>query len=272
MMYFTQEQYETLKYEIKRRSEESKIWNKDGKRKAKYKKNHTAMSYEECEKYCEFYLSDNMRELNLIINKVLAKIRNEKEYFDERERYELKDLAYEVFVLSLGTYDPKAECSFKTFLYGNIFRKSTTYGRDRTRMSRCNCEPKWDKENKCYALNKRGEIDMRPVFDISMYSVIKKDGNEKEIWQDFKAKDNVENTVIEKQIPLEEYSDSVKAFLENMSRDARNVATYILDGYTKETIIKCKGVTTEQYNNAIREFRTFENVHILLGGQCNAKN
>ena len=104
-MYFTQEQYETLKDEIKRRSEESKIWNKDGKRKAKYKKKHTAMSYEECEKCCEFYLSDNMRELNLIINKVLAKIRNEKEYFDERERYELKDLAYDCLLYTSDAAD-----------------------------------------------------------------------------------------------------------------------------------------------------------------------
>ena len=105
-----------------------------------------------------------------------------------------------------------------------------------------------------------------------MYSVEKKNGNEKEIWQFLKAKDNVENAVIEKQMPVEEYSESVKAFLENMSRDAKIVATYILDGYTKEMIIEYKGITTEQYNNAIREFGTFENVHILLGGQCNAKD
>ena len=259
MMYFTQEQYETLTREILKRSNDKTrtgIW----------------LSFEQCEKYCEYYLSNKMKELKEVTNAVITRMENNKTVLDNREKYELKDLSYEVFVLTLGTYNPEANCSFKTFLYGNLKRKFYTYGRDKTRKSRCNWEHEWDEENRCYKKDKNGNIVKKPVFDISMYSVEKKDGNEKEIWQFFKAKDNVENTVIEKQIPLEEYSDSVKAFLENMSRDARNVATYILDGYTKETIIKCKGVTTEQYNNAIREFRTFENVHILLGGQCNAKN
>lgn len=259
MMYFTQEQYETLTREILKRSNDKTrtgIW----------------LSFEQCEKYCEYYLSNKMKELKEVTNAVITRMENNKTVLDNREKYELKDLSYEVFVLTLGTYNPEANCSFKTFLYGNLKRKFYTYGRDKTRKSRCNWEHEWDEENRCYKKDKNGNIVKKPAFDISMYSVEKKDGNEKEIWQFFKAKDNVENAVIEKQMPVEEYSDSVKAFLENMSRDAKIVATYILEGYTKEMIIECKGITTEQYNNAIREFGTFENVHILLGGQCNAKN
>lgn len=259
MMYFTQEQYETLTRAILKRSNDKTrtgIW----------------LSFEQCEKYCAYYLSNKMKELKKVTNAVITKMENNKTVLDDREKYEMKDLSYEVFVLTLGTYNPEANCSFKTFLYGNLKRKFYTYGRDKTRKSRCNWEHEWDEENRCYKKDKNGNIVKKPVFDISMYSVEKKDGNEKEIWQFFKAQDNVENAVIEKQMPVEEYSDSVKAFLENMSRDAKIVATYILDGYTKEMIIECKGITTEQYNNAIREFGTFENVHILLGGQCNAKN
>lgn len=258
-MCFTQEQYETLTKAILKRSNDKTstgIW----------------LSFEQCEKYCEYYLSNKMKELKKVTNAVITRMENNKTVLDDREKYELKDLSYEVFVLTLGTYNPEANCSFKTFLYGNLKRKFYTYGRDKTRKSRCNWEQVWDDEHHCYKRDENGSIVKKPVFDISMYSVEKKDGNEKEIWQYFKAKDNVENTVIEKQMPIEEYSDSVKAFLENMSRDAKIVATYILDGYTKEMIIECKGITTEQYNNAIREFGTFENVHILLGGQCNAKN
>lgn len=258
-MYFTQEQYDRLTLAMLDRSND---------------KSRTVihLSFEECERYCEHYLSNKMKELKKVTNAVIGRLENDKTNFDDRERYELKDLSYEVFVLTLGTYNPKANCSFKTFLYGNLLRKFYTYGRDKTRKSRCNWEQVWDDEHHCYKRDENGNIVKKPVFDISMYSVEKKDGNEKEIWQFFKAKDNVENAVIEKQMPAEEYSDSVKAFLENISRDAKIVATYILDGYTKEMIIECKGITTEQYNNAIREFGTFENVHILLGGQCNAKN
>nr|DAR20257.1 MAG TPA: putative RNA polymerase [Caudoviricetes sp.] len=259
MMYFTQEQYDRLTLAMLDRSN-------DKSRTVIY------LSFEECERYCEHYLSNKMKELKKVTNAVIGRLENDKTNFDDREIYELKDLSYEVFVLTLGTYNPKANCSFKTFFYGNLLRKFYTYGRDKTRKSRCNWEQVWDDEHHCYKRDENGNIVKKPVFDISMYSVEKKDGNEKEIWQYFKAKDNVENTVIEKQMPIEEYSDSVKAFLENMSRDAKIIATYILDGYTKEMIIECKGITTEQYNNAIREFGTFENVHILLGGQCNAKN
>ena len=258
-MYFAQEQYDRLTLAMLDRSN-------DKSRTVIY------LSFEECERYCEYYLSNKMKELKKVTNAVIDRLENEKTNFDNREKYELKDLSYVVFVLTLGTYNPKANCSFKTFLYGNLLRKFYTYGRDKTRKSRCNWEQVWDDEHHCYKRDENGNIVKKPVFDISMYSIEKKDGNEKEIWQYFKAKDNVENTVIEKQMPIEEYSDSVKAFLENMSRDAKIVATYILDGYTKEMIIECKGITTEQYNNAIREFGTFENVHILLGGQCNAKN
>lgn len=259
MMYFTQEQYETLTRAILKRSNDKTrtgIW----------------LSFEQCEKYCAYYLSNKMKELKKVTNAVITRMENNKTVLDDREKYEMKDLSYEVFVLTLGTYNPEVNCSFKTFLYGNLNRKFYTYGRDKTRKSRCNWEHEWDEENRCYKKDKNGNIVKKPVFDISIYSIEKKDGNEKEIWEFFKAKDNVENAVIEKQMPVEEYSDSVKAFLENMSRDAKIVATYILDGYTKEMIIECKGITTEQYNNAIREFGTFENVHILLGGQCNAKN
>lgn len=237
-MYFTQEQYDRMR-----------------------------MTEQQAKEIEKLYLNNNMKVLKSIIEKLVEK----KGVIDSCED-DLRSLGQLVFFQSMFTYDPKREASFKTYLIGNIWRKFKTYGRDKTRKSRCNWEQVWDDENRCYKRDENGNIVKKPVFDISMYSVEKKDGNEKEIWQFFKAKDNVENAVIEKQMPIEEYSDSVKAFLENMSRDAKIVATYILDGYTKEIIIECKGITTEQYNNAIREFGTFENVHILLGGQCNAKN
>ena len=113
---------------------------------------------------------------------------------------------------------------------------------------------------------------MHPLFDISMYSTAEKEGKEKEIWEYFEAEYNVEDVVMENEEPKEEYSNTIKEFLENISRDARIVAEYILDGYTKDMIIECKGVTVEQYNDAIREFGTLKNVHILLGGKGNAKD
>ena len=190
-MYFTQKQYDRLTLAMLDRSN-------DKSRTVIY------LSFEECERYCEHYLSNKMKELKKVTNAVIGRLENDKTNFDDRERYELKDLSYEVFVLTLGTYNPKANCSFKTFLYGNLLRKFYTYGRDKTRKSRCNWEQVWDDEHHCYKRDENGNILKKPVFDISMYSVEKKDGNEKEIWQYFKAKDNVEKWL---------------ACVENQSRD-----------------------------------------------------
>lgn len=265
-MYLTQEQYETLKSTIKKRSEESKIWC-EGKRKAKHKKKHTVLSFEECENYCEYYLSNNMKELKFIVSKILGKMEDEKTYFDEREKYELKDLGYEVFVLSLGTYDPETKCSFKTFLYGNIKRKFSTYGRDRTRTSRCNWEPKWDDENKCYKLNKDGEIEMRPVFDVSMYS--KSNENSKnegrELWETFKSKGDFVKRIVESETEnnIESYSPAMQNYLNTLSSVQMEVLRLISEGFKKEEILEILHIPPALYTDSIAAIKNPKNTRLL---------
>lgn len=225
------------------------------------------MTKEQAEKIANQYLSNNMKELKSIVNQLIKKKKMPK-YFNE----DLMEIGEDVFIQSIYTYSPESKASFKTFLWGNIWRKFWTYRRDITKSCRCVLEPEIDEETKDYKRDKNGKIIMRPLFDISMYSTAEKEGNEKEIWEYFESEYNVEDIVMENEEPKEEYSNTINEFLENISRDARIVAEYILDGYSKDMIIKCKGVTTEQYNDAIREFGTLKNVHILLGGKCNAKN
>ena len=233
------------------------------------------------EQYCEMlmekeqakeiekeFLSHNMKGLKLVISKLILRKNLPKSYDDD-----LKSLACVIFVQSMYTYDPKSEASFRTFLWGNIWRKFWTYERDLTRPSRCVWEPVIDEETGQYKRDDSGEVIFQPVFDISIYSKWNGDRKEdKELWEYFEASDSVEDVVMEIENPELEYSNSVEKFLNNLSRDSKKVALYILDGYTKETIIEYKGVTVEQYNNAIREFEILDNLHILMGGQCNAKN
>lgn len=227
------------------------------------------MSKEEARNIADDFLSNNMKGLRRIMASLIHKKSLPKSFDDD-----LKSLACMVFTQSIYTYDPKSNATFKTFLWGNIWRKFWTYERDVTRPSRCAWEPIIDEETKWYKCDENGEIILQPVFDISIYSKWNGDKKEdKELWEYIEVDDSVEDEVIENEEPEPEYSNSIHDFLENISRDARKVALYILDGYTKETIIECKGITAEQYNNAIQEFGMLDNLHILIqGGQCNAKN
>lgn len=268
-MYLTQEQYDRLIAEMKRRSDESNIW-KEGKRKAKYR-NYEPLTLEECNEYCEYYLSENMKKFKEVVNKVIDKQSRKKgRYYSENERYELRDLSYEVFMMSLGTYSPKANCTFNTFFYGNLSRKFYSHGRDKTRSSRCNWEPVIDEKTNRYKLDEEGNIVRKPIFDISMYTPMSDSKNNSELWETFKCNESVEDSIFKEDEEI--INKYVENFMENISRNAKKVATYIMDGYSEEVIVNEKGITRRQYTNAINEFRMFDNIHILLGGKVNGKN
>lgn len=256
MMYFTQEQYETLTRAILDRSN-------DKSRTVIY------LSFEECERYCEHYLSNKMKELKKVTNAVIGRLENDKTNFDDRERYELKDLSYEVFVLTLGTYNPKANCSFKTFLYGNLLRKFYTYGRDKTRKSRCNWEQVWDDEHHCYKRDENGNIVKKPVFDISMYSKktssrSNNSGEGREIWESFEYKKDFVNEIIERENNKEdEFSKEMKEYLESLSSIQVRILKLIANGFEKEEIVSTLCISKELYLDSIRAIKDIKRIRLL---------
>lgn len=270
MVYFTQENYETLREEIRRRSENSKIWEGGrGKRKTRYKSKNMALTLEECEKYCKIYLSNDMKKLKFIIQQIINNQNTKKEKFDSREKYELSDLGYEVFVLSLGMYDPESNCSFDTFLSGNITRKFYTYGRDRTRRSRCNWEPKWDYENNCYKKNEKGEIEKKPVFDISMFSKVKNGDDGMELWETFEGGGDFVDNLIEHHTEnnVEEYSREMQRYLRTLSDVQIEVLRMTSNGFLKEEIIEILDIPVELYNDSIAAIKNPKNTRLLRRGE-----
>lgn len=256
VMYFTQEQYETLTRAMLNRSND---------------KSRTVihLSFEECERYCEHYLSNKMKELKKITNAVIGRLENDKTNFDDRERYELKDLSYEVFVLTLGTYNPKANCSFKTFLYGNLLRKFYTYGRDKTRKSRCNWEQVWDDEHHCYKRDENGNIVKKPVFDISMYSKkanskSNSEGDGREIWESFEYKKDFVNELIERENNKEdEFSKEMKEYLESLSSIQVRILKLVANGFEKEEIVSTLCISKELYSDSIRAIKDIKRIRLL---------
>ena len=254
-MYFTEEQYERLTKTIIERSN-------DKERKEIY------LSLGECEKYCEYYLSNKMKELSSITKTVIDKLENNKTKLDNREKYELQDLSHEIFVITLGTYNPNVKCSFKTFLYGNLLRRFETYKRDRVRFSRCNWEPKWDEINGCYKKDEDGKLEQRPVFDISMFSnkTNTKSGKEGcELWETFEANGNFVNKIIEKQTEnkIEEYSDAMQKYLKTLSCIQVEILKLISNGFEKDEIIKNLGISTRLYSDSLAAIKDIKRTRIL---------
>lgn len=255
-MYFTQKQYDRLTLAMLDRSN-------DKSRTVIY------LSFEECERYCEHYLSNKMKELKKVTNAVIGRLENDKTNFDDRERYELKDLSYEVFVLTLGTYNPKANCSFKTFLYGNLLRKFYTYGRDKTRKSRCNWEQVWDDEHHCYKRDENGNILKKPVFDISMYSKkanskSNSEGEGREIWESFEYKKDFVNEIIERENNKEdEFSKEMKEYLESLSSIQVRILKLVANGFEKEEIVSTLCISKELYSDSIRAIKDIKRIRLL---------
>ena len=181
-----------------------------------------------------------MKELSSITKAVIDKLENNKTKLDNREKYELEDLSHEIFVITLGTYNPNVKCSFKTFLYGNLLRRFETYKRDRVRFSRCNWEPKWDEINGCYKKDEDGKLEQRPVFDISMYS-------------------NKTHTKSGK----EEYSNAMQKYLKTLSCVQIEILKLISNGYGKDEIIKKLGISARLYSDSLAAIKDMKRTRIL---------
>lgn len=71
-----------------------------------------------------------MRELKKICKTLIYKKKKSSQDLPTLHDAELESLAVEVFLSSLLKYNSDVKCTFKTYLYGNIWRKYWTYTRD----------------------------------------------------------------------------------------------------------------------------------------------
>lgn len=250
MDYITKEQYERLKYQIEHNPKRNK--KKDRK---------MTLTLEECNQICYKYLSHDMRKLKDVTRKVISKYKKDS---DENTKYELKDLSYMVFVLSLGTFDSE-KSSFETFLYGNMKRKFSTYGRDSTRSNRCMREVERDPFTKEIKYDEKGNPIYVPVFNISLHSV-NEDGSE--LIETISGVHNVEeeailNTEKEDKNDLRNYSKEMKKYLSGLSNIQMDVLDLITQGYEKDEIIDILHISKSLYNDSVTAIRNPKTIREL---------
>lgn len=188
----------------------------------------------------KYYLDNEMSELKKIANPII-KQRN----FPMMEHDDLYSDAMKVVEESLASYDENRNCSFKTFLVGNIKRSFYDYRKKGNQWKRRNLETENGK------LKKDENGHTIPIQNISL---------------DVETEDGISLT---EKIPYiennndEELSDNAQEYLKSLSPTQREIASLIMDGYQLKDIQKMLDISDKRWNKTVADMRSFGKKNII---------
>lgn len=212
-------------------------------------KNLTPAQQQILDEYCK----DNGKKLDKICRKLIYK-KDVPLYLED----DLYSLAQWTFLESLKQYDETKEIKFETFLIGNIWRSFYDWTRDGQRGVRCNLLR--DGKGKIVR-DKKNKNKVTIISSISLDAKLEEDVD----WAEKVASDfNLDDEVC---LSSKSHSEKVNMFLKNISKRERKIAECIMEGYLPQEIQKILHISRTDYNDAIKDFKTYENVCILLGGR-----
>ena len=190
-----------------------------------------------------FYYKDGAKNLQKLSHKILQKLRFDVEYSD------FDSLADEIFLDVLCRYDSRQ--NFHGFLYSCLKNKFKSEMSKRTAMKR-----KMDNE----AMSLDAPIDEDNAYTIS--DVVK---------SSYDTEMMVENIIVHDIIDCNAElinmnivcSDSILQYVQKLSKLQRRILIYLVEGHTKQEIMKLLQITENMYMNNIQCIRATENVKIL---------
>lgn len=198
------------------------------------------MNDKEKETLRKYYLDNEMSELKKIANPII-KQRN----FPMMEHDDLYSDAMKVVEESLASYDENRNCSFKTFLVGNIKRSFYDYRKKGNQWKRRNLETengKLKKDENGYTI---------PIQNVSL---------------DVETEDGIS---LAEKIPYienntdEELSDNAQEYLKSLSPTQREIASLIMDGYQLKDIQKMLDISDKRWNKTVTDMRSFSKKNII---------
>lgn len=200
-------------------------------------------------KYCD----DDLHELKKICNRI---IRRKNDVF-QKDYDDIYDDGMKVLLESVLSYNSQSDISFEIFLKGNLKRSFWEYSRDAHRQKRANIAMKDGK----MVIDKETKVPISipdfPLDSIDSKGVI---AHEK-IQSDFNLD---EELGLKEEIIDKKKKKRVEKFLENISKRNRRIAELIMEGYSPTNIMDKYGIPYSRYQDAISEFRLYENICILL--------
>ena len=194
------------------------------------------------QKLANYYSENNMQRLKYISYQIFSKFGG----ISEKDHDDFYSIANMVLWNDIQTFDESKGISFENILKFHLRNKFKTAMTKRNRKKRGGSEEKYGSQEM--------SLDA-PIID--------SDGNGKSLLE---IVSNDLKSDIDDQVTGLKYSDRVGKFLDNLSRRNRKIAMYIMIGYDSKDIRRILNISEREYNQAINEFRLYENVCILKGG------
>lgn len=196
------------------------------------------------------YMRDDMKELKTICHKIWKGKVSTSEYED------LYDVAIDCLMETATKYDD-SKSSFKTFLTGNIMRKTSTWIRDnKYTLKSSNLER--DKNGKI--IRDENDIHKRPkrIENISLDAPMEDGGDLKEMIPG--AFKNLYDELF-----YEDLSDiKIRNYLSKLSEMQREILSYMIKGYETKDIQELLHISKKDYCNHIAAIQAYENVRELM--------
>lgn len=195
------------------------------------------------QKLANYYSENNMQRLKYISYQIFSKFGgiSNKDYDD------FYSIANMVLWNDVQNFDESKGISFENILKFHLRNKFKTAMTKRNRKKR------------------GGTNDRYGSQEVSLDApVSSQDGNDTNLLEIIS---NDMKSDMEEQVTGLKYSDRVGKFLDNLSRRNRKIAMYIMVGYDPKDIKRILNISEREYNQAILEFRLYENICILKGGK-----
>ena len=198
-----------------------------------------------------YYSENDMARLKRICNPII----NMKNV-DQKDYDDLYSDALKVLLESVQAFDETADCSFNTFLTGNIKRSFYDWSRDQLTWKRCNLEYETD-ENGEIKKDKNGKPIKKKVYDVSM-DVPLEDGSD--LREKIPSNFSVE-TEIKKHEILD--NENVSNYMETLGLIQKEIAKMIILGYSNNEIKEELKLSDKNFSLYFSDMKKTEKKRIL---------
>ena len=198
----------------------------------------------------QYYCDCNLRELKKICNPIIIKKNVPSMHHDD-----LYSDAMNVLMESVIKFNEDVNCSFKTFLVGNIKRSFYDWTRDNERAIRCNVLK--DKEGNIIKDENGRNITIQ---NVSIDQPLNDEDNT--TYRDLIASNYNIYDELSDEIGLSK-DDKIEMYLKRLSKMQRRIVILLRDGYKKPEIKDILHIEEKEYSNNMLGIRAYENVRVL---------
>lgn len=196
------------------------------------------------------YFAENMKNLRKICDPLILKKNIPKLHHDD-----LYAVAADTLVESLFIFNKSKNCTFNTFLIGNIKRAFYDWTRDNTRLCRCNI-----------LTNEMGKIirdEENNVIIISNVSLDATTDDGIDICEKISSSFSIEEELINKDDNNETFHQVVINYLNDLSPLQRKILLFLVDERTSDEICEELHITYNHYKNCIKRIMSDEKIKPL---------